>query len=104
MAVFAACHLFLDFSLGLSADRRVCLFDGGEGYNLRPRPISNRIFTTIPMSCTTRIFYRRSKIHSLLVVITVPLSTGFALLISLALSSIKRGRRPVPDGYFSCPM
>ena len=55
---------------------------------MRPRPISEPDFTTIPMSCMTRIFtggqkYIPSGCHHR------ALSTGFALLISLALSSIK---------------
>lgn len=67
---------------------------------MRPRPISEPDFTTIPMSCTTRIFLQAVKNTFLLVVITVPLSTGFALLISLALSSIKALHDYVPDGIF----
>lgn len=42
----------------------VFVYSVEEAITLRPRLISEPDFTTIPMSCTTRIFYRRSKIHS----------------------------------------
>lgn len=88
MAVFAACHFISGIFPRLSADRRVCL-SMEEGYNFASQTYFGTGFYNYSYVLHDPYFLQAVKNTFLLVVITVPLSTGFALLISLALSSIK---------------
>jgi len=65
-----------------------------------PRLTMGQVCTTIPTSFMTHIFFQAIRNTFILVVITVPLSTLLALLISVALSSVKALKKLFQTIYF----
>ena len=78
----------------------VCVYSMEEGYNFASQTFFDTGFYNFSYVLHDPYFLQAVKNTFLMVVITVPLSTGIALLISVALSSIKPLRNLFQTIYF----
>ncbi len=78
----------------------VLIYSFEEGYNSASQTYFGTGFYNYEYVLHDPYFIQALKNTFLLVIITVPLSTGFALLISLALSSVKKVRGMFQTVYF----
>ena len=78
----------------------VVVYSFEEGYNFASQTFFGTGTYNYSYVLHDPYFMQALKNTFILVIITVPLSTGFALLISLALSSIKKLKPSLKSGIF----
>ena len=90
LAVFASCHNLID----------VLIYSFEEGYNFASQTHKGIGWYNYSYVLHDTYFLQALKNTFILVIITVPLSTGTALLIAMALNSIKKLRELFQTVFF----